>query len=138
MLQTNTYGEPITLAVAAPAIQAYDLTFESVGSFDESFDESFGGSSGVLAYTRGNGSKCLVLISRNPITFSPFDGVTYLLGQTFSDGSFVMAKGSNDSVDLTTLEPGIWYVRVFEFNGSASTEMYNRSEAINNPKQIEI
>lgn len=114
MKQTNTYGLTLDLAVLAPTVQASNIVY-----------------SPGLSFTRGNGSRALVIVSRNPITKLPKDGVHYPVGYCFPDGSFVIARTNSNAVDFTT--EGTWYVRVFEFNGYAGTERYNRSEATNNP-----
>jgi len=138
MKRTNTYGETLDLAVLAPTIQAYELEYTAVGSFDDSFDESFGGGEGVVAFIRGNGSKYIAIVSQSPITKLPFDGITYPLGYTFSDGSMVIAKGTSPSIDVTDLDAGTWYMRVFEYNGFAGIEKYNRSTAVDNPLEFTI
>jgi hypothetical protein len=129
----NTYGETFDLAVLAPTVQAYDLLHTGVGVFDETFDETFGGDGGLVTFTRGNGSKYLAIVSQSPITKFPYDGITYPLGHTFSDGSYVIAKGTIPSIDVSDLAVGTWYIRVFEFNGFAGVEKYNRSLSTDNP-----
>ena len=123
MKRTNTYGEILDLAVLAPSIQAYDLVQ----------------SSNVLVdFERGNGSKYIAVVSENPITLLPYDGHTYSLGHNFSDGSYVIARGTADSIDISDLGVGTWYLRIFEFNGFAGIEKYNRDEANDNPLTILI
>lgn len=137
MKYTNTYGQTLDLAVIAPTEQAYDLEYSAVGTFDETFDETFGGD-GLVTFTRGNGSKYLAIVSQSPITKLPFDGHTYALGHVFSDGSYVIAKGSSVSIDVSDLSAGTWYMRVFEFNGFAGVEKYNRDTANNNPLEFTV
>jgi len=132
MKYTNTYGQTLDLAVIAPTIQAYDLEYSAVGTFDETFDETFEGE-GLVTFTRGNGSKYLAIVSQNPITKLPYDGHTYSLGHVFSDGSYVIAKGTSTSIDVSDLAAGDWYIRIFEFNGFAGVEKYNRATANDNP-----
>ena len=43
-----------------------------------------------------------------------------------SDGSFVIMRGSTPAIDMTDLDAGTWYAAVFEFNGFAGIERYNR------------
>lgn len=126
--RTNTYGETLDLAILAPTQQAYDLVFSDESTFDETFDETFTGGTGELLFTRGNGSKFLAIVSRNPIVKLPKDGITYPLGYCFSDGSFVIMRGSTPAIDMTDLDAGTWYVAVFEFNGFAGIERYNRTD----------
>jgi hypothetical protein len=134
---TNTYGEVLDLAVIAPTVQAYDLEYTPTDTFDDTMDETFHASGGVV-FSRGNGSKYIAIVSQSPITKLPFDGVTYLLGHRFSDGSYVIAKGSVPTIDTSDLEAGTWYMRVFEFNGFAGVEKYNRSTATDNPISFEV
>lgn len=139
MLFTNTYGETASLVIAAPTEQAHSLELIiGEGTFDETFDETFLVASTTIVFERGNGSRFLAIASKDPITDLPKDGVTYLLGHYFSDGSFVVGKGIAPSINLTSLTPGTWYVRVFEFNGAASVEKYNRDTAVDNPLEFEI
>lgn len=118
MKYTNTYGQALDLAVIAPTIQAFNI--EQI-------------SNELVEFERGNGSKYIAIVSENPITNFPNDGVTYLLGHHFSDGSYVIAKGTVNNIDISNLTPGTWYLRIFEFNGFAGIEKYNRDAAVNNP-----
>lgn len=135
---TNTYGQTLDLAVLAPAIQAYELEYTPVVTFDETMDETFGEGEGTVTFIRGSGSKYLAIVSPNPITKLPFDGVTYPIGHVFDDGSYVIAKGSVASIDVSDLSAGDWHLRIFEFNGFAGIEKYNRQSAVNNPLSFTI
>jgi hypothetical protein len=117
----NTYGQVLDLAVLIPTIQAYDLNHSSA-------DE--------VTFIRGNGKKYLAIVSQNEITKLPFDGVTYPIGYTFSDGSYVIAKGISTTIDVSDLINGTWFMRIFEFNGFSGIEKYNRDEANNNPLEF--
>jgi hypothetical protein len=136
--RTNTYGEVLDLAVIAPTVQAYDLEYTPVNTFDETMDETFGGGDGLVTFSRGNGSKYVAIVSQSPITKLPSDGVTYSLGHVFSDGSYVIAKGSIASIDTSDLAAGTWYIRIFEFNGFAGVEKYNRTIANDNPLSFTV
>ena len=133
MKYTNTYGATLDLAILAPIIQASDLVLSSESTFDETFDETISGGSGDIVFTRGNGSKYLAIVSKNPIIKLPKDGITYPLGYCFPDGAFVIARGSSPLIDVSDLSAGEWYIRVFEFNGFAGIEKYNRSTPTDNP-----
>lgn len=123
MRYVNTYGQGLDLAIVAPTIQASNI---SLVSADE------------IEFDRGNGSKYLAVVSNSPITFLPFNNVTYSIGDTLSDGSKVIAKGTIDTIDVGSLLPGTWYIRIFELNGIGGTEQYNRSTAALNPTSFEL
>lgn len=123
MKYTNTYGLALDLALLAPTVQAYDLELIS---------------NEELTLTRGNGRKYLAIVSQNEITELPFDGVTYAIGHSFGDGSYVIAKGVSTTIDVSDLEAGNWHIRIFEFNGFAGIEKYNREEANDNPIEFII
>ena len=123
MKYTDTYGPALDLAILAPTIQAYDLDHSSATE---------------VTFTRGNGRKYIALLSANEITSVPFDGVTYPIGHSFSDGSYIIAKGTLTTIDVSDLEVGTWHMRIFEFNGFAGIEKYNRSEANDNPLEFII
>lgn len=119
MFTTNVYNEVQDLRIVAPSIQASGINFDP--------------ETGLLTFTRGNGLKVIVLISNKPIVKHPFNQHTYdqydLIGC-----SIVAYKGTDDEVDLTELlSAGHWYVRVYEFNGSASVERYNINVGVDNP-----
>ena len=82
------------------------------------------------------GSKYIAIINQSPITLLPYDGVTYLLGYTFTDNSYVIAKGTVNTIDISDLTTGTWYLRIFEFNGKAGVEKYNRNIATLNPLEF--
>lgn len=121
MKYTNTYGATLDLAIIAPTIQAYDLV-------QASDDE--------ITFTRGNGRKYIAIVSQSEIIELPFDGVTYTIGHSFGDGSYVIAKGTLATIDVSDLEASTWFMRIFEFNGFAGIEKYNRNEANDNPLEF--
>ncbi len=118
----NTFGETFDLAVFMPNIQAYDLELDGTN----------------ILLSRGNGIKYVAIVSQSPITELPYDGVTYSLGYAFSDGSYVIAKGVATTIDVSDLAAGDWYIRIFEYNGFAGIEKYNRNTAVDNPLQFTI
>lgn len=112
MNQVNVYTATDDLETVAPASQDTDIEFLE----------------GVLSWTNGPGAKRIVVASRSPITFVPFNSVNYPTGEYMSDTEKVVYRGSDDSVDLNNILDlsQLWYFRVFAFNGVASNEKYNR------------
>jgi len=86
-------------------------------------------------WTRGNGSRVLVVASISPTfggTGVPADGTDYTANATFGSGNqigvnnFVVYKGTGASVTTTGLTNStIYYFRIYEFNGTGSGTQYN-------------
>jgi len=86
-------------------------------------------------WTRGNGSRVLVVASASPTfggTGIPADGTDYTANATFGSGNqigvdnFVVYKGTGASVTTTGLTNStIYYFRIYEFNGTGSGTQYN-------------
>ena len=82
----------------------------------------------TIKFTPGNGAQRLVILkSSQPIANWPQDGVDYIANSTYGAGSdvgggtYVVYRGSGDSVDLIQLPSAtLYYVSVVEFNGSGS------------------
>lgn len=106
MVKTNIYGDILDLAEVNP-----------------SADSGIAYGAGVLSWTKG-GEQSLVVYSRNPLVFSPLDGITY---SGAYKGFSVVYRGKNDSVDISGIDlTGGVYFYVYSFNGVQSTEKYNR------------
>jgi autotransporter-associated beta strand protein len=83
-----------------------------------------------ISWTRGNGAKCIVLVSASSPVDAPVDGTTYTASATFSSGatigsSHVAYLGTGTNVTLTGLSTSTtYYVVVYELNGSGGSENY--------------
>ena len=83
-----------------------------------------------ISWTRGNGSKCIVLVSTSSPVDAPVDGTTYTASATFSSGTLVGSShvaylGTGTTVTLTGLSTSTtYYVAVYELNGSGGSENY--------------
>jgi len=86
----------------------------------------------TFSWTRGNGAKCIVLVSASsPVSSNPVDGTTYTANAAFSSGTqigagnYVVYLGTGTSVTLTGLAASTtYYVAVYELNGSGGSENY--------------
>lgn len=116
MFRTNVYTATDDLEVATP-----------------SQDTLLGVAGGVVSWEEGDGDQRLLLASRSPITFEPFDNETYLPGQFVGDADVrAVFRGRGSSVDLNGVLDftDVWYFRLFAFNGVASNEKYNRESLV--------
>lgn len=90
------------------------------------------GTSVDLHWTNGNGTNRLVSIREaSPIAFVPIDGISYSANANFSSGtaqsdnSKVVYNGSNNSVSVSGLTPGvIYYTKIYEYGCTTGNENY--------------
>ncbi len=122
---TNVYNEVQDLRILAPTAQVIGINFDP--------------DTGIVSFTRGNGRKVLVMLSKRPIVHHPFDQTTYKVGDYYK-GSRIVYRGSENEIDISEFitEPGTWYIIVYEFNGLASVEKYLRNPAIDNPITVPV
>ena len=105
----NVFGEIEDLKVQPPTAQASNISYD--------------GSS--LSWTRGDGEYCLVVISAKRIRFQPFKNKTYPLNSFVDKNTRVIFRGDGNSVTINLMPGILYFVKVFEFNGKASTERYD-------------
>ncbi len=115
MFRTNVYTATDDLEVAVP-----------------SQDTLLGLAGGIVSWEEGDGQQRLLLASRAPITWEPFDNETYLPGKFVNETDRVVFRGRGSSVDLNSVLDftDVWYFRLFAFNGVASNEKYNRESLV--------
>ena len=123
----------VTTVGIAPTTQASALNFASVA-----------GTSITINWTNGNGtSRAVFLKEGTDATINPSDNTTYTASadwnakgtQLGTSGYYCVYNGTESSVALTNLAGSTTYtVQVLEYNGSAGSELYNTSTALNNPK----
>ena len=85
-----------------------------------------------ISWVRGNGSKCIVLVSAGaPVSSAPVDGTTYTASATYGSGTqigsgnYVAYLGTGTNVTLAGLSTSTtYYVAVYELNGSGGSENY--------------
>lgn len=123
MRYVNTYGQAQDLSTIAPDEQASNISLSSATE---------------LGFDRGNGEKFLAVLSTSEIAFLPFNNVTYVVGQTLGLGAYVIKKGIEALIDVSSLSPGTYFIRIFEYNGLNGSEQYNRSTAALNPTSFVI
>ncbi len=110
----------------APSIQASNFNID--GSSDTSIS---------LSWTRGNGSKCLVIgRASSAVNASPTDGTTYSANSEFGSGSsvgngnFVVYNGTGNSVAVTgLLNNRKYHFQLFEYNGDGTTSVFQLNSA---------
>lgn len=123
----------ILLLVTASAVQIFAQA-PTTGATNFSVDNIVGNGMRVN-WTRGNGSKVLVVASASPTfggTGVPADGTDYIPSTTFGSGNeigtgnFVVYESTGSSVTVTGLNhSSTYYFRIFEFNGTGASTQYN-------------
>lgn len=117
--------------IVAPTVQASNIVFSNIYSTN-----SF-----TVSWTNGNGTNRVVLIkAATAVDSNPVDNTTYTANAAFGSGSqigsgnYVVYNGSGTTVNVTGLTAGVLYfVRVYEYNGSSGGEKYYTVTATNNP-----
>ncbi|MBX2872620.1 MAG: T9SS type A sorting domain-containing protein [Saprospiraceae bacterium] len=86
------------------------------------------GNSMRINWTRGNGARRLVVMKAgSAVDFSPTDLSNYGFGNIFGlstahlgGGNYAVYRGTGNSVNVTSLTPGVTYhIAIFEYNGSS-------------------
>lgn len=118
---TNTSSTSSATTLNRPTIAASGIIFSSVegGSFR-------------LSWTKGNGSKRIVVLREgSAVSAIPSDGVDYIenssfpLGQEISAGQRVVYDGEGSSTEITGLNPATTYfARIYEYGGSGASIQY--------------
>ncbi|MBC7383101.1 MAG: T9SS type A sorting domain-containing protein [Bacteroidia bacterium] len=83
-------------------------------------------------WTKGDGQKRLVVIRKfQPVTSYPIQRAIYTgssvygMGDSLSDGSFILSYQNNDSITISNLQPNTkYYIAVFESNSSVPGPVY--------------
>ena len=86
----------------------------------------------TFSWARGNGAKCIVLVSASSaVSSDPVDGTTYTASTTFGSGTqigvgnYVVYLGTGTNITLTGLSSSTaYYVAVYELNGAGGSENY--------------
>ena len=99
-------------ACTAPTVQAGNISFSSITD-----------STMTVSWTRGNGTKIIVLAKENSsVDFDPVSSVAYSADSHFSDGdeigsaNFVVYNGTGTSVTVTGLTAGTqYYFNLYEY-----------------------
>lgn len=119
------------IANTSPSAQANSISFSSVAS-----------SSISISWSNGNGSNRVVFVKQtNSGTTSPTNSTTYIANTIFGSGTqigssgwYCVYNGSSNTVNITGLSANTAYIaQVFEYNGSAGSEVYNTGTGSNNP-----
>lgn len=111
-------------ACSTPTIQAHSITFSNVQT-----------SQLTVSWNNGDGSGRLVKINTSNTFTDPVNGTTYPANSTYNgSGEQVVYVGNASSVTVTNLTPNVTYwFRIYEFNCSGSSIVYNTTTATNNP-----
>lgn len=111
----------LDLPLSTPTQQVTNLQFEKAGP-----------TSATLNFSPGNGVNNMAIVKEgSEVNGIPFDSTTYSTSTVFGSGSeigtgnFVVSAGSDTSVTITGLTPGItYYASIFTFNGDSGFEKY--------------
>ena len=108
---------------AAPTVPGSNLTFNSLDG---------GGFSG--SFTVGNGTTRIVVMKEgSAVQGMPVNGVDYVANQNFGTagsefslpGEYVVSRATWNTFTVKNLKPGtVYYVAVFDFNGTGTTTQY--------------
>ena len=110
-----------TLA-AEPGSQASNIVFSSIGQGQMTAN-----------WTSGNGAARIAVVKSGSAPGAPTDGVAYSVGDSVGGGTVAYA-GTGSSTVLSNLSAStVYYLEVFEYNGSGATANYNANTANNNP-----
>ena len=131
-LTSTASGNPASRTTLAtePTTQASVVTFSSLGA-----------TSMTVGWTSGNGANRLVIVRAGSApSGGPVDGTSYTADSDFSGGGSslgsgkVVYQGSGSSFSLTGLSAAtLYYVQVFEYNGSGLSLNYFTDTATGNP-----
>jgi hypothetical protein len=125
-LTTSATNNPVNQLTeyTTPSTQAGLIRFKNV------VDTSF-----TVVWTNGNGSKRAVFIKANGVTTAPLNHTTYTanaqygLGSTTAEIWYCIYNGTDTFVNVTGLTSNTNYkVMVFEYNGAAGREAYNKTD----------
>lgn len=113
-----------------PTIQATNIVFTSIGATQLTAN-----------WTRGNGEKCILVVSEDvSVNEYPIDTIDYTASTIFGNGedlgnsNFVVYKGSGNSSTITGLTQGkTYYFRLFEYNNNNQNTRYDTSSSTGNP-----
>lgn len=114
------------------SVQAFNLNVPVTGAKEA-----------TLAWTRGNGTNCIVFMKEaNTGTASPVNNTTYNASTIFKSGTqistsgwYCVAKGNINSVNVTGLKAKTDYIfQVIEYEGNTGAEAYNTQSNSDNPK----
>ena len=120
-LITNPASGSTTTLLPEPTIQASGVQFSSITS-----------TTFTLSCSKGNGTQRIMLLhSGSSVNSDPVDNTTYSANSVFGSGTqigsgnYVVYKDTGSTVTITGLSANtLYYVKVYELNGSGGTENY--------------
>ncbi|RLD60732.1 MAG: hypothetical protein DRJ01_09150, partial [Bacteroidetes bacterium] len=123
---TNNPNSQLT-ANAAPSTQASNISFTNVDATTLSVD-----------WTSGNGENRIVIMNTSNSFTDPTDGTDPSADNAWKgSGEQVVYNSNGSTVNITNLDANTTYwFRVYEYNNSGSSTMYNTSTATGNPNSI--
>jgi photosystem II stability/assembly factor-like uncharacterized protein len=103
--------------------QSKNLTFSDIST-----DEI------TVSWVNGSGSNRIVKISEDALFSLPMDGTDPTPATEYSGVEQVIYNGVGSTVTVTGLDPATtYYFRVFDYEGSGNTTVFNTAFGINNP-----
>ncbi|MDQ6787897.1 MAG: FG-GAP-like repeat-containing protein [Acidobacteriota bacterium] len=113
-------------AVVAPTTQANNITFSGTTQTQT-----------TASWTNGNGAGRVVYVNTVNSFAVPADGTTPTANTVYGGGQQAVYNGTGTSVTVTGLTAGTtYYFRVYEYNGSGATTVYNTTITTNNPNSV--
>ena len=89
----------------------------------------------TVNWTNGTGTNRIVKINTSDSFSSPVNGTDPPANTVYGGGEQVVFNGSAGPVTITSLTASTtYYFRVYDYNGSGTTTVYNTSTGINNPE----
>ena len=135
VFEYNGTGESISYKVAAPG-NGSQATLASEPTTQATFVSfsAIATNGMTVSWTNGNGANRLVVMRQGyAVDGNPLDGTAYAVDDLLGGGT-VVYNGAGSSVALNNLVSGeMYYVRVYELNGSSSSCNYLTTTATDNP-----
>ncbi len=127
---TETGNPASTTTFKAQPSQASNIQFSNISNNSMTVSWTTGGGDGAVLIARADYS-----IINFPADGTPYTGNSvFTSGENIGNSTYVLYSGTNTSVNVTNLLPGVMYdFMVCEFNNSGSNIDYNTSPGSNNP-----
>ncbi|MES2389336.1 MAG: fibronectin type III domain-containing protein [Bacteroidota bacterium] len=123
-VSSSTCTLTTTTPIIAPTTQASNVAFGSIA------ETGF-----TISWTNGNGGNRVVILNNANSFTTPADGTSPSASTAYSgSGQQVVYNGTGTSVAITGLTGSTAYwARVYEYNGTGGTTVYQSATATNNP-----
>ncbi len=120
----TSYGgqQTFTTLKSAPLTQAFNIVLNG------------GGTSMDVSWTNGSGDRRIVKMNTSNTFSDPTNGTDPVGNSTYSGGEQVMYNGSGNALTVFGLTPATnYWFRVYSYNNTGASTLYNITTAANNP-----